>query len=267
MRVRVFVHLEMQLHVVFLDEFGHIGPFISRTDEKYKTSPVFGMAGFMVDSRNVRELSNWFHKLKCEKFSSEIEESGTHPGQWEKKGNQLFTPAKIYKSKRLGFVLINKIKSAGGKIIYQGIEKYELPDKSNASGMYKTVLNRTIRSIESRFSSENEHYAIILDQHNDRSKFIIGAMKTMFSRDDGAYGLIEPPYQVESHLYPSVQMADWISSIVGSLWNYKLLPDQFPEDVWAEKYFETRINSAITHSSVYTRKRPDPKLPFPKTQV
>ena len=208
------------------------------------------MAGFMIDSGNVRELSTWFHKLKCEVFSSEIDESGKHAGHWEKKGNQIFTSSKIYKTKRLGFSLINQIKANGGKIIYQGIEKYTDPEKSNGSGLYKAVLSRTIRAIEKKFRPENETYAIILDQHNDRAKLMVSAQQTMYSRIDGAYGLMEPPYQVESHLYPSVQMADWIASIVGSLWNYKTRPEQFHDEQWAERYFETRINSAVTHSTL-----------------
>ncbi|MGV0879312.1 DUF3800 domain-containing protein [Martelella sp. FLE1502] len=238
------------LHVVFLDEFGHIGPFVSRTHPNFKTSPVFGMAGFMIDSSNVRARSTWFHKLKSDVFASEISESGKHPGQWEKKGNQIFTSARAYRTKRLGFALINEIKSNGGKIIYQGIEKYTDPEKSNGPGLYKTVLSKTIRAVDRKFQPDKEVYAIIVDQHNDREKLMVSAQQTMYSRVNGAYGLMEPPYQVESHLYPSVQMADWVSSIVGSLWNYKTRPEQFQDESWAEAYFEDRINSAATHSSL-----------------
>lgn len=252
------------MHVVFLDEFGHIGPFISRSHPNFKTSPVFGMAGFMIDSEHVRELSTWFHKLKCDVFAAEIEESGSHPAHWEKKGNQIFTHSKVYRYKRLGFALINNIKANGGKIIYQGIEKHASPEKSSGPGMYKSILSRTIRSIEKRFAPEKETYAIILDQHNDRAKLLVGAQQTMYSKIDGAHWLMEPPYQVESHMYPSVQMADWISSIVGSMWNYKTRPEQFPDEEWAEKYFEDRLNSAVTHSSLRRISAGEPELPFEK---
>jgi hypothetical protein len=238
------------LQIVFLDEFGHIGPYVSRTDAKYKTSPVFGMAGFMMDSSNVRELSTWFHKLKCDLYSDEIAESGKHAGQWEKKGNETFTHSKVHKTKRRGFSLINQIKANGGKIFYQGIEKYSTPEDANGPGLYKAVLSKTIRAVDKRFKAGNESYAIIMDQHNDRAKLMTSAQQTMYSATNGAYGLMEPPYQVESHLYPTVQMADWIASIVGSMWNYKTRPEEFPDEQWAERYFEARINSAITHSSV-----------------
>lgn len=215
----------------------------------------------MIDSERVRELSTWFHKLKCDVFAAEIEESGSHASHWEKKGNQIFTHSKVYKYKRLGFSLINSIKASGGKIIYQGLEKYAAPEKSNGPAMYKNVLSRTIRAVEKRFAPDQETYAMILDQHNDRTRLLVGAQQTMYSREDGARWLMEPPYQVESHMYPSVQMADWIASIVGSMWNFKTRPDQFPDEEWAVDYFEDRINSAITHSSL--RRTPSGEIGLP----
>lgn len=250
------------MHIVFLDEFGHIGPFVSRNHERYRTSHVFGMAGFMLDSSKVRELSTWYHQLKCNVFADEIEEAGKHPGQWEKKGNQVFTKSRIYRTKRLGFNLINQIKASGGKVVYQGLEKYSEPKKANGPGLYKAVLSNTIRAVDKRFQAENEKYAIIMDQHNDRAQLMVSAQQTMYSKTNGAFGLMEPPYQVESHLYPSVQMADWIASIVGSLWRYKTRPEDFADEQWAEKYFETRINAAATHSTVRRNQKRDPMLNF-----
>lgn len=249
------------MQVIFLDEFGHIGPFVSRTDDHYKTSPVFGMAGFMLPSHNVRGLSTWFHQLKCDAFADEIKESGKHESHWEKKGNQVFTARRAYKTKRLGFSLINKIKAEEGKVFYFGVEKHATPEQSSGPGLYKNVLSNTIRAIERRFSRDRQTYAIIMDQHNDRAQLMISAQKTMYGQD-GARGLMEPPYQVESHLYPSVQMADWISSIVGSLWSYKTRPTEFPDEEWAEKYFSARLASASTHSKVRLKPSSQEALPL-----
>ena len=38
-------------YFAYLDEFGHIGPYISRTDPRYNDSPVFGLAGFVLPER------------------------------------------------------------------------------------------------------------------------------------------------------------------------------------------------------------------------
>ena len=35
-------------YFAYLDEFGHIGPYVSRTDPRYKDSPVFGLARFVL---------------------------------------------------------------------------------------------------------------------------------------------------------------------------------------------------------------------------
>ena len=37
-----------------LDEFGHVGPYVSRTDPHHNDSPVFGLAGFVLPVGEVR---------------------------------------------------------------------------------------------------------------------------------------------------------------------------------------------------------------------
>ena len=59
-------------YFAYLDEFGHIGPCISRTDPKHKTSPVFGLAGFVLPAVEVRGFGTWFFQHKCELLKFEI---------------------------------------------------------------------------------------------------------------------------------------------------------------------------------------------------
>jgi len=56
----------------------------------------------------------------------------------------------------------------------------------------------------------------------------------MFSHQD-ADKLLEPPLEVESHLYQTVQCADWICAILGRIASFKYDPD-FEEFQWAVKY-------------------------------
>ena len=35
----------------YLDEFGHIGPYVARQHPSYKESPVFGLAGFVLPAK------------------------------------------------------------------------------------------------------------------------------------------------------------------------------------------------------------------------
>ena len=39
--------------ITYLDEFGHIGPFVSRDHPSHKTSPVFGLGGFVLPSDRI----------------------------------------------------------------------------------------------------------------------------------------------------------------------------------------------------------------------
>ena len=75
----------------YLDEFGHIGPYIGRQHPRYKESPVFGLAGFVLPAEAVRGFGTWFFQRKCELLAFEIERSGEYPALWEKKGASLDT--------------------------------------------------------------------------------------------------------------------------------------------------------------------------------
>ena len=74
-------------YFAYLDEFGHIGPFISRRDGHHNTSPVFGFAGIVLPVTEVRNFSAYFYKLKCNLLEWEIAHDPGHTPayQWEKK--------------------------------------------------------------------------------------------------------------------------------------------------------------------------------------
>ena len=243
------------MQIVFLDEFGHIGPFVSRNHERYKTSPVFGVSGFIMPENRVRHFATWFFQLKQGLFADEIALSDRHPSAWEKKGNEIFTSGKIYKTKKRLFSVINKIKACEGKLFYDGIQKYERPEDSNPVGLYATVLVHALHSLN-KYCDEvvNENFMVILDEHSSRLPLLENAMRAMYGGADPVRRLIQPPLQVESHLYQTIQAADWISAVVGRLWSYKALPIQYADQAWAGKYFSQRLESATTHSSVRLRR-------------
>lgn len=74
----------MSICFVYLDEFGHIGPFMSRTAPKYNESPVFGLAGIILPEDAIRPFATRFLKLKEHIFKDEIKQSGKISGEWEK---------------------------------------------------------------------------------------------------------------------------------------------------------------------------------------
>ena len=104
-------------YFAYLDEFGHIGPYVSRRDRRYKESPVFGLAGFVLSSEVVRGFGTWFFQRKCELLEFEIKRSGKHPALWEKKGASLYTATNVTRYAELRKFtnrLFNKIEALGG---------------------------------------------------------------------------------------------------------------------------------------------------------
>ncbi len=86
--VRAFVHLGIQLiHLAYLDEFGHVGPYVSRSDRRlslwrHNDSPAFGFGGLVMPASEVRAFGTRFPQRKCELLDFEIRRSGKHPAVW-----------------------------------------------------------------------------------------------------------------------------------------------------------------------------------------
>lgn len=242
------------MHIAFLDEFGHIGPFKARNDPQYKQSPVFGLAGYVLPHRQVRHFATFFLQLKSQMLAAEIKRLGCHPATWEKKGTELITTKNIkrYRHIREGIArLINEIRKCDGKIIFYGREKYMKPADGNSSGLYTTVLGHTIRNIDGFCDQKNSQFLMILDQHSDRLKLLESATKTMFGAQNPARCLLEPPFQVESHLYQTIQAADWVATLVGRLQAYTVEPNQYADWEWAENYFGSLVRNLATHSTMW----------------
>ncbi|WP_368266727.1 DUF3800 domain-containing protein [Corynebacterium ulcerans] len=89
--------------------------------------------------------------------------------------------------------------------------------------------------------AEDQRHLMILDKQGpkERMKIFASSAAFMFSHQD-ADKLLEPPLEVESHLYQTVQCADWICAILGRITAYKYGP-QFQEFEWAIKYFGNRL--------------------------
>lgn len=243
--------------IAFLDEFGHQGPYVSRNDPRYGQSPVFGLAGYILPNHQVRHFATFFFQLKSRMLAAELRLNQQHPATWEKKGNDLISTKNIrrYRHIREGiFRLISEIRKCNGKIFYHGREKYQAPQESHSSGLYSTIMAHSIRQIDEFCCTRNAKFMMIMDQHSDRVKLLENATKTMFGADP-ARCLLEPPFQVESHLYQTIQAADWIAALAGRILAHQVEPTQYSDWVWAENYFGREFRSLATHSNLW---RPNP---------
>lgn len=112
--------------LAFLDEFGHNGAFIKRDDPRFNTSPVSGLAGYLMPEERVRSFASCFLRIK-EKYLSYDPTCGIKPYyEREKKGTNFFTERSIVRYpaiKQCIFRTMNEITSRDGKIFYQGREK------------------------------------------------------------------------------------------------------------------------------------------------
>lgn len=82
-----------------------------------------------------------------------------------------------------------------------------------------------------------------------RAEIVESASFEMFG-DASRRCLIEPPIQAESHLYQTLQCADWICGLVGRLSNYWCDKNEYSELADFERYFATRIESSQLRSSI-----------------
>jgi hypothetical protein len=54
---------------LFLDEFGHEGPFLGKENPKYNQSPIFGFGGLAFESNQVIKFADDFAQMKSKLLS------------------------------------------------------------------------------------------------------------------------------------------------------------------------------------------------------
>ena len=243
-------------YFVYLDEFGHIGQFISRHHPSFKTSPVFGLGGIALPISEVRNFSMFFYKLKIQLLDFEIKKSGEHPSKWEKKGSDLYTFKNIERYRQLRQAtnrLINKIKCIGGFAFFTGVEKEPPSPERIPEHLYYAILRDAIKRLDSYFSNNSATFSLFLDavdsqdqgaKRRFRLKSIEAAGKSMFGSEH-CLSLQEPPYQLESHLYQNLQCTDWFCGLFGRRYAFKTCPKEYSEFECVEKYFGSRLDTIL----------------------
>jgi len=246
----------MSISFVYLDEFGHIGPYMSRTAKRFNESPVFGLAGIILHEATVRPFATKFLQLKQHVFKAEIKNSGVQASHWEKKGIEIFTAKKLARYphfRSTGFRVLNYVRGVGGKVFYYGREKIAGRTDLNAAGLYTTVLGHTLRQLENYSVASKCNFVVVVDEHSARKQLLVTALKTMYDADNPARHLISPPFEVESYINQNIQAADWVAAIVGRLWAHQLRPKEFQDHAKFKGYFWDRIHQVATHSTVLPR--------------
>jgi hypothetical protein len=208
----------------------------------------------VLPSDKVRAFATWFFQLKCNLLRFEIDRAGVLPYQWEKKGAALYTTINILKYRELRnatFRLMNRIKRDDGMVFYVGIQKTHPPETHNPKRLYQAVLRESIKRIDQFCITRNAHFQMILDEQNEvdfRAQIVAEASIQMFG--EARMTMIEPPIQAESHLFQTLQCADWLCGLVGRVACYQVAPDAYPDLGWTAKYFLHRLNRAAPTSGI-----------------
>ena len=250
-----YLGASVRTYFVYLDEFGHIGPYMGRDAPKYNESPVFGLAGVILPADAIRPFATKILQLKQYIFAREIARSGVHASHWEKKGSEIFTAkllARYPHFRSTGFRLINYVRDSGGKIFYYGREKIINSTNVNSVGLYTTVLSKTIRQLENFSAEMNSNFVMVVDEHSARKQLLITASKTMYGATPARH-MLSPPFEVESYINQNIQAADWVAAIVGRLWAYELDQIGFADHENFKKYFWQRLHQVTSHSTVLPR--------------
>jgi len=252
--VRAFAFWGLAIHyIAYLDEFGHIGPYISRIHAQHNTSPVFGLGGLLLPASKVRAFSTWFYQLKGQLLNFEIEGAGVPAYRWEKKGSALFTTTNVLRYPELRkatFRLLNRIERDAGIVFYVGIQKTHSPERNSPKEMYCAILREAIKRVDQYCATRKSSFHLMLDEQEDnlRHELVAEASRQMFG--EARRAMIEPPIQAESHLFQTLQCADWLCGLVDRIACYKVSPGEFPELNWTDTYFATRLKKVAPTSGI-----------------
>lgn len=243
--------------IAYLDEFGHVGPFVSRDNPKYNTHPVFGYAGYVIPARNARYFSHEFNKTKRTLYKTDIEKSKS-PGQWEKKGAEFFSTGSMTSRPELArsFIgLVRILKSNQGHLFYYGDEKPQGTRKQtqkSAEDYTETALRETINRLCRHADRQGEDLAILMDDFTEKSRRelvanMYGHIYARTAHQEEMRRIVEPPLHVDSKLNSSVQFADWVCGLVGRATDYQLVENsQFD---WIPQTFQSALTGSFTYES------------------
>ena len=253
--------------LAYIDEFGHVGPYISPDHPKFKTHPIFGYSGFIIPAHNVRPLGGFFESTKANLLAYEIEKSGKHPQRWEKKGASLLTTKNMvgygHEIKPALKRIFKKLYQLNGKVVFVGQVKPEGSLAETGEGPFDRsshVLRQIIKEIAEYADHQNEDVLIFLDSVGTklREKDLSVSASFIYSSNspDAVKRVLEAPMQLESHFYGTTQFADWICALLGRTTHYHFVrSSQFS---WAPQLLNDMLACSGDHSSTTVHSRIQP---------
>lgn len=244
--------------LAYVDEIGETGAFISRTDARFKTSPAFGYAGFVIPEDKARQFGAVFTAEKRKLFASEIV-AKEKPEHWERKGSDIFRPVtyRLYPQQiRVFNSLVRRVRNFGGSLFYYADEKpIGTPRQTNldTDARETAAMRETLNRLARHADSADSNLMVIIDQVNENQRS--ARLPNMYGHILGRATdfqemrrIIEPPMHVDSQLSSNIQFADWVAACVTRAIEYQLL-DNAPCGWVATTKAVSAVRGAFTHES------------------
>ncbi|PPG38023.1 DUF3800 domain-containing protein [Pseudoclavibacter sp. RFBA6] len=258
--------------LAYIDEIGETGAFVSKTDKKFKTSPAFGYAGFIVPEKHARSFAQRFTHDKRTLFAEEVAEA-EHPGRWEKKGSEVFhhyTAANYPEQIRLFTGLTRQLREwYGGRLFYYANEKpigtpnqTKLDKDARETAGMREALNRLCTYAESK----DQQLMVMIDQINEKERakrlpLMYGHIFGRSSEHPEMKRIIEPPMHIDSALSANVQFADWVAAATTRAIERQLLASEQERSSWVPPVLADPMRRAFTaESKLHLFKNPLPDI-------
>jgi len=246
--------------IAYLDEFGHVGPYIRAGHPKFGQHPVFGYAGYVIPAVSVRSFGARFKTDRDRLFKTEINASSS-PHQWERKGSEYFSTGSIQKRPeqvRVFRSLVNALKKEGGAFFFYGDEKPRgtLKETAETSGD-RTVgsLRETVNRLCTYAENKGDELLILMDAitEKNRQELVAQMYAHIFSRSrrsrdhEEMRRIVEAPLHIDSRLNVGVQFADWVCALLGRMSHWQLVDGS--EFGWASERFADVLEGSFTYES------------------
>lgn len=242
--------------VAYLDELGHVGPYISTEHKKFNHNPIFGYGGIVLPESRIRRFGAKFEHTKARQFRNEIIPSGKHPRRWEKKGSEIFsTGAYVKYPERVDLAadLADYLHKLGGHVVFYGHRKPFGTTKETGRTPSETTtlsLTETVRRLCRYADKRDQSLMVLLDRGGPmpREEAITAMASFIYSSEEQSVKrIVEVPVELESHRYGSMQYADWICSILSRASHFHF--SDSTEFSWAPPVLEGIIGGRVMPGS------------------
>lgn len=246
--------------LAYIDEIGETGAFVSKSDQRYKTSPAFGYAGFLVPEHRARQFAQRFDREKRTMFAPEVA-TAEHAGRWEKKGSEIFHSytAKNYPDQIRVFNGLTRllIERFGGVLFYYADEKpigTPKQTKLDKDARETAAMRETLNRLCTFADAKQQQLLVMIDQINEKDR--AKRLPNMYGHILGRAGdhaemkrIVEPPMHVDSALSANIQFADWVAAAVTRAVERQLLVTEVERNDWIPQVMFKPLRRAFTRES------------------